>query len=106
MDAEKSNEILIDVQGKLLEVMDIIKELPQGYQFKVREMLSCAETVVSMYNDIQNGIIPDILKDGVNINTRFDNTENQQSEVQEEPPVESKKTVIDLRGINIDIWIY
>lgn len=74
MEPEKSRKILIDVQTKLLDIMEIINELPQGYQYKVREMLSCAETVVSMYDDIQHGIIPDILKDDVNINTEVKET--------------------------------
>lgn len=61
MTPEESKRILINVQEGLLNIMGLVKDLPQGYQFKVREMLSCAETVVSMYNDIQHGTIPDIL---------------------------------------------
>ncbi len=76
--------------------MEIINELPQGYQYKVREMLSCAETVVSMYDDIQHGIIPDILKDDVNINTEVKETKLESETV-------SNKKVLDLSGIKINI---
>lgn len=62
MSAE-SAQILKEVQDRLQGVMDCIKDLPQGYQYKVREMLSCAETVVSMYHDVQSGVIPEILKE-------------------------------------------
>lgn len=101
MDADKSNSILIDVQTKLLDVMEIIKDLPQGYQFKVREMLSCAETVVSMYNDVQHGIIPEILQDGLNINTKIPAQEPEEV-VQPEPEPTIRK-VLDLSGIKINI---
>uniref|UniRef100_A0AAU7PI31 Uncharacterized protein n=1 Tax=Escherichia phage fEgEco12 TaxID=3158837 RepID=A0AAU7PI31_9CAUD len=101
MDADKSNSILIDVQTKLLDVMEIIKDLPQGYQFKVREMLSCAETVVSMYNDVQHGIIPEILQDGLNINTKIPAQEPEEV-VQSEPEPPIRK-VLDLSGIKINI---
>ncbi|AGC35079.1 hypothetical protein GNZ01_05655 [Escherichia coli] len=96
MEPEKSRKILIDVQTKLLDIMEIINELPQGYQYKVREMLSCAETVVSMYDDIQHGIIPDILKDDVNINTEVKETKLESETV-------SNKKVLDLSGIKINI---
>lgn len=46
---------------KLEEVLDVVKELPQGYQYKVCELCSCIETVVSMYDDVQKGIIPEVL---------------------------------------------
>ncbi|WPK19987.1 hypothetical protein [Salmonella phage SD-1_S14] len=78
------------------DIMEIINELPQGYQYKVREMLSCAETVVSMYDDIQHGIIPDILKDDVNINTEVKETKLESETV-------SNKKVLDLSGIKINI---
>lgn len=96
MEPEKSRKILIDVQTKLLDIMEIINELPQGYQYKVREMLSCAETVVSMYDDIQHGIIPDILKDDVNINTEVKETKLESETV-------SNKKILDLSGIKINI---
>lgn len=63
MTPEQSRAILTDVQERLLGIMDSIKELPQGYRYKVQELLSCAETVVSMYNDIQGGTIPEILQE-------------------------------------------
>lgn len=63
MSPEQSSAILKDVQERLLGVMDSIKDLPQGYRWKVQEMLSCAETVVSMYNDIQGGTIPEVLQE-------------------------------------------
>lgn len=101
MDADKSNSILIDVQTKLLDVMEIIKDLPQGYQFKVREMLSCAETVVSMYNDVQHGIIPEILQDDLNINTKIPAQEPEEVvQPEPEPPI---RKVLDLSGIKINI---
>lgn len=62
MSAESAT-ILKEVQERLQGVLDCIKDLPQGYQYKVREMLSCAETVVSMYHDVQSGVIPEILKE-------------------------------------------
>lgn len=46
---------------KLEEVLELVKPLPQGYQYKVRELCSCIETVVSMYDDVQKGIIPEVL---------------------------------------------
>lgn len=95
MQPEKSKQILIDVQAKLLDVMKIIDELPQGYKFKVREMLSCAETVVSMYDDVQNGVIPDILNDDVN-NTEVEETITETENV-------SNKKVLDISGIEINI---
>ncbi|WAE77318.1 hypothetical protein vBEcoMphAPEC6_02305 [Escherichia phage ph0011] len=95
MHPEKSKQILIDVQAKLLDVMKIIDELPQGYKYKVREMLSCAETVVSMYDDVQNGIIPDILNDDVN-NTEVKETITETENV-------SNKKVLDISGIKINI---
>ncbi|EMR6005997.1 hypothetical protein WJW27_002697 [Escherichia coli] len=95
MQPEKSKQILIDVQAKLLDVMKIIDELPQGYKFKVREMLSCAETVVSMYDDVQNGVIPDILNDDVN-NTEVEETISETENV-------SNKKVLDISGIKINI---
>lgn len=52
--------VLQDVQDKLEEVLDIVSTLPQGYQYKVRELCSCIETVVSMHDDIKRGIIPEI----------------------------------------------
>lgn len=95
MHPEKSKQILIDVQAKLLDVMKIIDELPQGYKYKVREMLSCAETVVSMYDDVQNGVIPDILNDDVN-NTEVKETITETENV-------SNKKVLDISGIEINI---
>ncbi|MFS8320007.1 hypothetical protein ACMG5I_03690 [Escherichia coli] len=95
MHPEKSKQILIDVQAKLLDVMKIIDELPQGYKYKVREMLSCAETVVSMYDDVQNGIIPDILNDDVN-DTEVKETITETENV-------SNKKVLDISGIKINI---
>lgn len=96
MEPEKSKQILIDVQAKLLDVMEIINELPSGYKSKVREMLSCAETVVSMYNDIQHGVIPDILKNDVNIDT-------DEKETNIESETISNKKVLDISGIKINI---
>lgn len=52
--------VLQDVQDKLQEVLDVVNTLPQGYQYKVRELCSCIETVVSMHDDIQRGIIPEV----------------------------------------------
>lgn len=72
MSAE-SAQILKEVQDRLQGVMDCIKDLPQGYQYKVREMLSCAETVVSMYHDVQSGVIPEILKEMRNNNQEKQN---------------------------------
>lgn len=58
-----SNSVLNDVQTKLKEVQNAVKPLPQGYQYKVRELCACIEILVEMYNDIQNGIIPEVLKE-------------------------------------------
>lgn len=52
--------VLQNVQDKLQEVLDTVSTLPQGYQYKVRELCSCIETVVSMHDDIKRGIIPEI----------------------------------------------
>lgn len=49
-----------DVITKLEEVLELVKTLPQGYQYKVRELCACIETVVGMYDDIKKGIIPEI----------------------------------------------
>lgn len=51
-----------DVIKKLEEVLEIVKPLPQGYQYKVRELCACIETVVGMHDDIQRGIIPEIFQ--------------------------------------------
>lgn len=50
-----------EVVNKLEELLVLIKDLPQGYQYKVRELSSCIETVVSMYDDVQRGVIPEVL---------------------------------------------
>ena len=50
-----------EVVNKLEELLEIVKVLPQGYQYKVRELSACIETVVSMYDDVQRGIIPEVL---------------------------------------------
>lgn len=50
-----------EVVNKLEEVLKIVEVLPQGYQYKVRELCACVETVVSMYDDVQRGIIPEVL---------------------------------------------
>lgn len=50
-----------EVVNKLEELLEIVKELPQGYQYKVRELSACIETVVSMYDDVQKGNIPEVL---------------------------------------------
>lgn len=52
--------VLQDVQDKLEDVLKAVSTLPQGYQYKVRELCSCIETVVSMHDDIKRGIIPEI----------------------------------------------
>lgn len=52
--------VLQDVQNKLEDVLKAVSTLPQGYQYKVRELCSCIETVVSMHDDIKRGIIPEI----------------------------------------------
>lgn len=103
MEPNESKAILIEVQQKLLDVMDSIKDLPKGYQYKVREMLSCAETIVSMYNDIQHGVIPEILTDNVNIEDSTEELPKAQHEpqfVREEP---KKKAVLDVSNIEINI---
>lgn len=50
-----------EVINKLEEVLEIVKPLPQGYQYKVRELCACIETIVSMYDDVQRGVIPEVL---------------------------------------------
>ena len=52
--------VLQDVQDKLDDVLKAVSTLPQGYQYKVRELCSCIETVVSLHDDIKRGIIPEI----------------------------------------------
>lgn len=52
--------VLQDVQDKLEDVLKVVSTLPQGYQYKVRELCSCIETVVSLHDDIKRGIIPEI----------------------------------------------
>jgi hypothetical protein len=76
---------------KLEEVLELVKPLPQGYQYKVRELCSCIETVVSMYDDVQKGIIPEVL-----IKMREENTE-----VIEPVPVKTEKTKLSLGDINL-----
>lgn len=56
-----SKSVHKEVVNKLEEVLEIVKELPQGYQYKVRELCACVETVVSMYDDVQRGVIPEVL---------------------------------------------
>lgn len=56
------DSVLQDVQSKLMDVVRAVKTLPQGYQYKVRELCACIETVVSMHDDIQNGIIPEVFE--------------------------------------------
>jgi hypothetical protein len=63
-----------DVIKKLEEVLELVKDLPQGYQYKVRELCACVETVVSMYDDIQRGIIPEIFQ------TKEDDCEQEESQ--------------------------
>lgn len=67
-----TESVLKDVQGKLKELQEIVAVLPQGYQYKVRELSACIETVVEMYDDIQRGVIPEILKDIRNSNSTAD----------------------------------
>lgn len=56
-----SKSVHKEVVNKLEELLEIVKELPQGYQYKVRELSACIETIVSMYDDVQRGIIPEVL---------------------------------------------
>lgn len=58
-----SEQTLKAVQDKLKEIENLVAGLPAGYRYKVRELGSCIETVVSMYDDVQRGVIPDILKE-------------------------------------------
>lgn len=96
MSPEESIKILVEVQNRLLHVMDAVKDLPQGYQYKVREMLSCAETVVSMYCDVQQGIIPEVLKKDVS-------KEQTITEEIQVPEAVKQKTVLDISDINLDL---
>lgn len=59
----ESEKTLSEVQSKLKELEFIIQDLPAGYRYKVRELSSCIETVVSMYDDVQRGVIPDVLRE-------------------------------------------
>lgn len=68
-----TESVLKDVQLKLKELQDIVTVLPQGYQYKVRELSACIETVVEMYDDIQRGVIPDILKEMRNADSTDEN---------------------------------
>lgn len=80
---------------KLEEVLEVVKPLPQGYQYKVRELCACIETVVSMYDDVQKGIIPEVLikmREG----TLEDEVPQEEQKVvdtapEESPAIESKK---------------
>lgn len=74
-----------EVLQKLEELLEVVKPLPQGYQYKVRELSACIETVVSMYDDIQKGIIPEIFQ-------KTDSTEITE-EVFEEIPEEHIKEI-------------
>lgn len=74
-----------EVLQKLEELLEVVKPLPQGYQYKVRELSACIETVVSMYDDIQKGIIPEIFQ-------KIDSTEITE-EVFEEIPEEHIKEI-------------
>ena len=95
------------VLKKLEELLDVVKNLPQGYQYKVRELSACIETVVSMYDDVQRGIIPEVLvkmREGT-----LTETEEKPTEVIEEDTVnpsepvlaEPKKTKLAVRDINL-----
>lgn len=95
------------VLKKLEELLDVVKDLPQGYQYKVRELSACIETVVSMYDDVQRGIIPEVLvkmREGT-----LTETEEKPTEVIEEDTVnpsepvlaEPKKTKLAVRDINL-----
>ena len=66
-----------EVLQKLEELLEVVKPLPKGYQYKVRELSACIETVVSMYDDIQKGIIPEIFQ-------KTDSTEEVFEEIPEE----------------------
>lgn len=77
---------------KLEEVLEVVKPLPQGYQYKVRELCACIETVVSMYDDVQKGIIPEVL-----IKMR----EEQEMPELIEDNVEPSKTKLTLGDINL-----
>lgn len=97
MSPEESKAILKEVQDRLEGVMEVIKDLPAGYKYKVREMLSCAETVVSMYTDVKNGIIPEIFQ-------QKDVEESSKDVVENAPDVvqEVKNTqVLNVGDINI-----
>lgn len=96
MSPDEASKVLVEVQNRLLHVMDAVKDLPQGYQYKVREMLSCAETVVSMYCDVQHGIIPEVLKKDVT-------EERAIPEEVQVTEVVKQKTILDISDINLDL---
>lgn len=97
MSPEESKAILKEVQERLEGVMTVIEDLPAGYKYKVREMLSCAETVVSMYTDVKNGIIPEIFQQK--------DVEESSKEVEEDVPDvvqdDQKSHVLKIGDINI-----
>lgn len=75
------------IVDKLQEVLDEVQELPAGYQYKIRELCSCIETVVSMYEDVQKGIIPEVFKKNT-----AQHVDAPEPEVQGEPqPVQEVK---------------
>lgn len=95
-----------EVLKKLEELLDVVKDLPQGYQYKVRELSACIETVVSMYDDVQRGIIPEVLvkmSEGT-----LPETEETPKEIVEDTLTtsesvldEPKKTKLAVRDINL-----
>lgn len=89
--------VLKEVQDKLEEVLKLVESLPQGYQYKVRELCSCVETVVSIYDDVQRGIIPEIfLKKDTEVLT-----EEQATHVDPEPVVQKPKSTLTLGNFDL-----
>ncbi|WNV47531.1 hypothetical protein ENKO_428 [Klebsiella phage fENko-Kae01] len=81
---------------KLEEVLEVVKPLPQGYQYKVRELCACIETVVSMYDDVQKGIIPEVLIKMREGTLSYGEVPQEEHKVvdtapEESPAIESKK---------------
>ncbi len=92
---------------KLEEVLEVVKPLPQGYQYKVRELCACIETVVSMYDDVQKGIIPEVLikmRNGTLLDEVPEESTTNNIEdvpVNEPVPAEAKKTTLQVGNIQL-----
>lgn len=103
-----SQSVHKELLQKLEEVLEVVKPLPQGYQYKVRELCACIETVVSMYDDVQKGIIPEVLikiREGTlgycEVPEESNKINIENVPVNEPVPAEAKKTTLQVGNIQL-----